>query len=62
MEEMSRSQKIKRKRIEKKYSKLIDETIQRMQDVTMGELWVELDKLKEQMRLDFIKAGIPLES
>lgn len=62
MEEMSKSQKIKRKRIEKKYSKLIDETIQSMQSATMGELWIELDKLKEQMRLDFIKAGIPLES
>lgn len=62
MEGMSRSQKIKRKRIEKKYSKLIDETIQRMGESRMCDLWAELDKLKEQMRLDFIKAGIPLES
>lgn len=62
MEGMSRSQKIKRRRIEKKYSKLIDETIQRMGESRMCDLWTELDKLKEQMRLDFIKAGIPLES
>lgn len=61
MEGMSRRQKIKQRRIEKKYSKLIDETIQRMGESRMCDLWVELDKLKEQMRLDFIKAGIPLE-
>lgn len=61
MEELSRSQKLKRRRIEKKYSKLIDETIQQMGEATMCDLWTELDKLKEQMRLDFIKAGIRLE-
>lgn len=58
--EMSRSQKIKRRRIENKYSRLIDETIQRMQDAKMSELWQELDKLKYQMMQDFNKAGIPI--
>ncbi len=28
----------------------------------MGELWVELDKLKAEMQAEFEKAGIELES
>lgn len=59
---MANSQKVKRQRIEKKYDKLISETIERMKDNTMQELWVELDKLKAQMKDDFIKAGILIEN
>lgn len=59
---MANSQKVKRQRIEKKYDKLISETIERMKDNTMQELWVELDKLKAQMKDDFLKAGILVEN
>ena len=59
---MANSQKVKRQRIEKKYDKLISETIERMKDNTMQELWVELNKLKLQMKDDFIKAGILIEN
>lgn len=37
-------------RIIKKYSKLIDRAVKKYSDKTMGELWVELDKIKERMR------------
>lgn len=57
---MADLQKVRQNRIEKKYSKLIAKTIDRMKDCKMSELWVELDKLKSQMALDFEKAGIKL--
>lgn len=53
--------KVKRNRIEKKYLKLIDETIKRMGNNTMQELFAEFDKLKIQMKEDFDKAGIVLD-
>lgn len=59
---MANLKKVRQARIEKKYSKLIDQIIERMKDCTISELWVELDKLKEQMRQEFIKAGLLLEN
>lgn len=38
--------------IEKKYERRIGNTIKRMKNKSMAELWVEFDKLKEQMRKD----------
>ena len=57
---MACSLKDKQRRIERKYKRLIGQTIDRMQDNTMEELCVELDKLKAQMASDFEKAGIKL--
>lgn len=55
---MANSKKVKQNRIEKKYERLINDLIQSMQENTMQELWVELDKLKAQMYEELIKAGI----
>ena len=55
---MANSKKVKQNRIEKKYDRLINDLIQSMQENTMQELWVELDKLKAQMNEELIKAGI----
>lgn len=48
---MARNVKFKRrlKKIEQKYEKIIGEVIERNKDKTMGELWGELDQVKEQM-------------
>lgn len=48
---MARNVKFKRrlKKIEQKYDKIIGEVIERNKDKTMGELWGELDQVKEQM-------------
>ena len=48
--------------IEKKYERLIGATIKRMKNKSMAELWQELDKLKANMKEDFERAGIKLES
>ena len=48
------------KQIEKKYSKKIETLLEVMKDNTMEELWVELDKLKEQMRKDLEQIGANL--
>lgn len=61
METLPRKIKIRKGRIEKKYTKLVEELIEKMKDASMGELWTELDKLKLQMKDEFIKAGIILE-
>lgn len=55
---MANSKKVKQNRIEKKYERLINGLIQSMQDNTMQELWVELDKLKAQMHEELKKAGL----
>lgn len=55
---MAHSLKVKNKKIEERYKLLIGETIDRMKDNTMEELWVELKKIKMQMKEDFEKAGI----
>ena len=46
---MANSKKVRQKRIEKKYEKLISDTFDRLssEGKTMGELWQELDKLKQ---------------
>ena len=61
METLPRRIKIRKGRIEKKYTKLVEELIDKMKDASMGELWAELDKLKLQMKEDFEKAGVVLE-
>lgn len=60
---MANSKKVRQKRIEMKYEKLISDTFDRLsrEGKTMGELWQELDDLKQQMREDFKKAGIVVE-
>ncbi len=57
---MASSLKDKQRKIERKYKKLIGQTIEKMQNNTMEELWVELNKLKSEMKEDFEKAGIRL--
>lgn len=52
----------KQKEIEAKYEKLIGDTIERMKENTMAELWEELDKLKIEMGKEFDNLGIKLES
>lgn len=44
--------------IEKKYSRRIAKLFERYADKTMGELWVELDKLKEKMAKEMAEIGI----
>lgn len=51
----------KRRKIERKYSKLIDKLIEEYKDKTMGELWAKFEELKIQMKNDFDKAGVILE-
>lgn len=48
---MARNVKFKRKlaKIEEKYDKIIGEVLERNKNKTMGELWGELDQVKEQM-------------
>ena len=46
------------KDIENKYSKKIDKLLDKMQNATMGELWVELDKLKDKMQKEMDEIGI----
>ncbi len=55
---MVTSLKDRQRKIECKYKRLIGNTIDKMNDSTMSELWVELNKLKAQMAADFDKAGI----
>ena len=61
METLPRKSRIRKGRIENKYTKLVEELIEMMKDASMGELWTELDKLKLQMKDEYIKAGIILE-
>lgn len=53
--------KIKRRKIEKKYEKIIGEIIEEYKDRTIGELWSKFEELKQQMKQEFDKAGINLE-
>lgn len=43
--------------IEKRYEKLIGLKIEQFKDRTMGELWVELDRLKRKMKEDYLRNG-----
>lgn len=55
---MARLLKNKKMKIERKYKRLIGQTIDRMKDNTWDELMLELNKLKAQMKEEFEKAGI----
>ena len=55
---MANINKVKMNRLEKKYSKLIDECIKRNKDKTMQELWVELDKIKADMKAEMEEKGL----
>ena len=50
--------KVKMNRLEKKYSKLINECIKRNKNKTMQELWVELDKIKADMKTEMEEKGL----
>lgn len=50
---MANNAKIKYARIERKYQKKIDKLMTEYQNKTMGELWVALDNLKEEMRKEW---------
>ena len=55
---MASKEKVRLNRLEKKYSKLIDECIKRNKDKTMQELWVELDKIKADMKVEMEAKGL----
>ena len=55
---MANINKVKMNRLEKKYGKLIDECIKRNKDKTMQELWVELDKIKSDMKAEMEAKGL----
>ena len=55
---MANINKVRLNRLEKKYSKLIDECIKRNKDKTMQELWVELDKIKADMKAEMEEKGL----
>lgn len=55
---MASKEKVRLNRLEKKYSKLIDECIKRNKDKTMQELWVELDKIKADMKAEMEAKGL----
>ena len=55
---MASKEKVRLNRPEKKYSKLIDECIKRNKDKTMQELWVELDKIKADMKAEMEEKGL----
>lgn len=55
---MANINKVKMNRLEKKYSKLIDECIKRNKDKTMQEFWVELDKIKADMKAEMEEKGL----
>ena len=55
---MASKEKVRLNRLEKKYSKLINECIKRNKDKTMQELWVELDKIKADMKAEMEAKGL----
>ena len=55
---MASKEKVRLNRLEKKYSKLIDECIKRNKDKTMQELWVELNKIKADMKAEMEAKGL----
>ena len=55
---MASKEKVRLNRLEKKYSKLINECIKRNKDKTMQELWVELDKIKADMKAEMETKGL----
>ena len=55
---MASKEKVRLNRLEKKYSKLINECIKRNKNNTMQELWVELDKIKADMKAEMEEKGL----
>lgn len=55
---MASNEKVRLNRLEKKYSKLINECIKRNKNKTMQELWVELDKIKADMKTEMEEKGL----
>ena len=55
---MASKEKVRLNRLEKKYSKLINECIKRNKNKTMQELWVELDKIKADMKAEMEEKGL----
>ena len=55
---MASKEKVRLNRLEKKYSKLINECIKRNKNKTMQELWVELDKIKADMKTEMEEKGL----
>ena len=55
---MASKEKVRLNRLEKKYSKLINECIKRNKNKTMQELWVELDKIKADMKAEMEAKGL----
>ena len=55
---MANINKVKMNRLEKKYSKLINECIKRNKDKTMQEFWIELDKIKADMKAEMEEKGL----
>ena len=49
-----------REEIEAKYEGLIAETLERMKERTMAELWAALEALKAEMAAEAEKAGVDL--
>ena len=45
-------------RLEKKYSKKINDCIKRNKDKTMADLWAELDKIKADMKTEMESKGL----
>ena len=45
-----------------KYDKIVSKTVEDYKNKSMGELWCELERLKQEMAKEFKQAGIPLES
>jgi hypothetical protein len=54
----TRKNRVKIRRFDKKWSKIINDTIARMGDSTMPELFVEFEKIKEQMASEIQERGL----
>lgn len=58
---MANLQKVRQRRIERKYEKLIGKTLKEMKDATMSELWAKLDEIKLQMAEEFKTKNVEIE-
>lgn len=58
---MDYSENKKQRRIEKKYERIINQALEDFKDKPMGEFWEYCEQLKEQMRIELIKAGVVSE-
>lgn len=55
---MDYSENKKQRRIEKKYERIVNQALEEYKDKPFNEFWDYCDQLKEQMRLELIKAGV----